>query len=249
MTVTTTAVRPPLGEDLRVAGERAVRAFATISLTGAVCGAFAVGVLGRLAMRLLAYLNPVATGVTSDDGFEIGEVTLAGSLQLAGAGVQLGLIGALGYAVLRGLMVGPPWFRLASISLGPGVVAGAMIVGPEGVDFRVLGPVWLAVALFVAVPTVYVALLSTVAERLLARRDLPWPLLLVGLAVWVVVLPLVLPALVALAGVLALSVLRRSPAGARLVGSPIVPWVLRCALAALFVWAVADLVADVTTLT
>ncbi len=247
MTVTT-AARAPLGEELRAAGEQAVRTFATISLVGALCGAFAVGVLGRLAMRLLAYLNPVATGVTSDDGFEIGQVTLAGSLQLAGAGIQIGLMGALGYAVLRGLMVGPPWFRLASISLGPGVVAGAMIVGPEGVDFRLLDPVWLAVALFVAVPTAYVALLSIVAERLLARRELPWPLLLVGLAVWVVVLPLVPLALAALAGVLALSVLRRTRAGERLLGSPIVPWVLRCALAAVFVWAVADLAADAATL-
>ncbi|MGH3334864.1 MAG: hypothetical protein ACRDOZ_03520 [Nocardioides sp.] len=43
-------------------------------------GALAVGVLGRLAMLLLAQLNPLATGVTSDDGFEIGQFTLSGSL-------------------------------------------------------------------------------------------------------------------------------------------------------------------------
>ena len=248
MTGTTTVTPRPLGEDLRAVGERAVRTFATISLVGAACGAVAVGVLGRLAMRLLAFLNPSATGVTSDDGFEIGQVTLAGSLQLAGAGVQIGLIGALGYAVLRGLMVGPPWFRLVSISLGPGVVVAAMIVSPHGVDFRVLEPVWLAVALFVAVPAAYVAMLSSISERLLAGSGLPWPLLLIGLVVWVVVLPLVPMALLALGGVLTLGALRRSGAGARVLASPVVPWLLRCALAAVFVWAVLDLVADLTTL-
>ncbi len=223
------------------------RRFATISLVGALSGALVVGVLGRLAMRLLAYLNPTATGVVSDDGFEIGQVTLVGSLQLAGAGVQFGLVGALGYALLRGLMVGPPWFRLASISLGPGIVAGAVLIDPEGVDFALLEPLWLAVGLFIALPTVYVALVSVGSERLLARRPLPTPLAVVGLALWGLLLPLVPFVLLAGGGAVGVRRLRqRGRAG--VLDSPVLPWILRAALAVVLVLAVVNLVSDLVAL-
>ena len=223
------------------------RTFATISLVGAVSGALVIGVLGRLAMRLLAFLNPDAGGVTSDDGFEIGQVTLVGSLQLVAAGVQFGLIGALGYALFRGLMVGPPWFRLASISLGPGIVVGAALIDPEGVDFVVLEPLWLAVALFIALPTVYVALVSVVSERLLRGRPLPTPLAVVGLALWGLLFPLLPLVLVAGGGAVGVRRLRqRGRAG--VLDSPVVPWVLRGLLVVVLVLAVLNLVSDVLTL-
>ena len=48
-------------------------------------------------------------------------------------------------------MIGPRWFQVLSISLGPAVVVGALLVHPEGVDFTLLRPRWLAIALFVAI--------------------------------------------------------------------------------------------------
>jgi hypothetical protein len=204
-------------------------------------------VLSRLAMLLLAVLNPVATGVTSDDGFVMGQFTLSGSLNLLFlAGTPLGLLGAGLYAAVRGLRVGPAWFRLLSVSVGAGVVVGSQLVHVDGVDFRLLEPLWLAVALFVLLPIVFVALLSAVSEWL--ARAVPTPLVVAGLVAWLVVFPL-LPLVAALAlGLVGLRLVDRTAVGHRVLGSSVGPWLLRGALAAVFVAAVVELVGDVTTL-
>jgi hypothetical protein len=228
--------------DERQAGLRAdlgaaSQVLAKVTLAGAVSGVIAVGVLARLAMSLLAFLNPHATGVTSDDGFTIGQFTLFGSLQLAASGLQFGVIGAFFYLALRGLMVGPAWFRLLSISLGPAVVIGAIVVHTDGVDFRVLEPTWLATVLFVLVPGAYCALLHVLSERWLRpERDLARPLLVLGLLPWLPLLPL---GLLLLAGYLAVRALGPYEPAA---------WLLRAALAALFVFAFVDLVKDLSEL-
>ncbi|MBW3618942.1 MAG: hypothetical protein KY461_01745, partial [Actinobacteria bacterium] len=51
------------------------RRFAAISLAGALSGVLVGGVGGRLAMLLIARLNPQATGRISDDGFRMGTFT------------------------------------------------------------------------------------------------------------------------------------------------------------------------------
>jgi len=233
-------------EDLR----EGVRTIGTLTFVGVLAGWFVVGVLSRLAMFLLVVLNPRATGVTSDDGFVMGQFTLSGSLNLLLlVGTPLGVLGAGLYAALRGLRVGPAWFRLLSVSVGAGVVVGSQLVHTDGVDFRLLDPLWLAVGLFVLLPTIYVALLSATSERLLARdRPMPTWLVAAGMAAWIGMFPL-LPLLVVLgAGFLALRASRRSPTGRRLVESPVGPWLLRVALAVLFVAAVADIARDVSVL-
>ena len=197
--------------DLRADLGTAADVLAKVTLVGALSGALAVGVLGRLAMLLLAYLNPLATGVTSDDGFEMGQFTLSGSLQLTASGLQFGVIGVFCYLAVRGLMVGPGWFRLLSISLGPAVVIGAILVHTDGVDFNLLEPVWLAAVLFIGVPGAYCALLHVLAVRVLrSERQLPRPLLVLGLLPWIPLLPLTL---ILLGGFLALRALRRGEAG------------------------------------
>lgn len=245
MAVTTTRVAPD--QDLRTDLLSAARTLASVTLVGALSGIFAVGVLARLAMMLLAAMNPAAHGVTSDDGFEIGQLTLSGSLQLLLAGLQLGVVGAAAYVAVRGLLIGPPWFRLLSISLGPAVVVGAIIVHTDGVDFTLLDPPVLAAGLFVAVPAVYVALLHLGAERALrSDRALPRPLLALGLLPWIPLFPVTL---VLAAGFLLLRWLRARPRGAAYLESPGPSWVLRGLLAAVFVVAVLDLRADLALLT
>ena len=59
----------------RASAEQAVRRLAVITAVGALRGLLVGGVGGvggRLAMMLLARLNPEGIGVTSDDGFRIG---------------------------------------------------------------------------------------------------------------------------------------------------------------------------------
>lgn len=234
---------------LRVSAEDAVRKLAAITVAGAVLGVLVGGVGGRLAMMLLAALNPRATGITSDDGFTIGQFTTGGTVQLLGATWQLGLLGAFVYTVLRGLMIGPTWFRVISVSLAPAVVVGAVIVHTDGVDFTLLQPVPLAVGLFVAIPAVYAALLTLVVERWLARDV--WPArgrlraVLATLLLWLPLLPL-LPVL--LGGWLVAERLRRhrEPQG---LSRAALPWLARAVLALVFLLAVEDLVSDVRFLT
>ena len=106
------------------AATSAARRLAVITAAGVVLGVLVGGVGGRLAMMLLAATNPGMGGLTSDDGFMIGRFTLLGSLNLLLVGGLLGALGALVYAALRGLLVGPAWFRALSIGLGPAVVVG-----------------------------------------------------------------------------------------------------------------------------
>jgi len=132
----------------RVQAERALRSLAAISVAGALAGVLVGGIGGRLAMMLLARLNPQVTGLTSDDGFIMGRFTVGNTLSLLAVGFGLGLFGAAVYAVLRGLMIGPRWFQVLSISVGPAVVVGEMLVHTDGVDFTLLEPAGLAIALF-----------------------------------------------------------------------------------------------------
>jgi hypothetical protein len=166
-----------------------------IVLAGGAVGAFSVGVLARLAMFVLIEVNPESEGVISDDGFEMGRFTASGSLNLAAAGVGLGLLSGLVYLALERLQVGPAWFRTLALSVGGGIVVGSQLVHPEGVDFALLEPLVLPVALFLAIPVLHIAVLDVWAVRIRGARGGPVPsatgviawILRAGLAALVVV--------------------------------------------------------------
>ncbi len=101
----------------RAAGE-SVRRLSAIVLAAAVCGVLIGGVGGRLAMLLLARLNPEVSGTLSDDGFVMGRFTVVATLNLLVAALFLGIVGALVYAVVRGLRIGPWWFQVLSVGVG-----------------------------------------------------------------------------------------------------------------------------------
>ena len=233
----------------RRATEEAARRLAAITAVGGLVGLLIGGVGGRLAMMLLARLNPEVTGLTSDDGFTMGQFTAADTINLLLVGAGFGVVGAGVYAVLRCLRVGPHWFQVLSIAVGPAVVVGAAIVHTDGVDFRVLSPPWLAIGLFIAIPGVYAVLLTLFAERLL--REDAWfasaPIMLAAapLALWIPLAPLL--------GVLVLlwalgEGMRRTPAGAAALGRPVMAWAARLGLTAIFVLSLVDLGKDATEL-
>jgi len=217
---------------------------------GAVSGLLVGGIGGRLAMMLLARLSPAATGLRSDDDFVIGQLTLSGTVNLLVLGTLLGVLGGGIYIVLRGLLIGPRWFQILSISLGPAVVVGAMLVKPEGIDFTVLRPVWLAIALFMLVPGLYAALLTVLCERWLgpegrllhARR----PLALAPLILWLPLAPV--PLLLALAWALVVRA-RQHEAARALVENQAIAWLGRAALTVLFAIFLSELVGDIAVLT
>jgi len=143
---------------------------AQIVATSAVIGVFTIGVVSRLMMFLFARLNPEAEGVVSDDGFEMGRFTLSGSLNLALVGLLFGLLSGVLYLLLEPLLIGPRWFGTLSLSVGAGVVGAANLVHSDGVDFTVLDPLWLTVALCTLLPVVHVAAVDTGARRVRDRH-------------------------------------------------------------------------------
>lgn len=227
---------------------RAARRLGAATAAGALLGLLVGGVGGRLAMMLLARLNPQATGVRSDDGFVIGQFTLE-TLNLLLFGTVVGVLGGGFYFVLRGLMIGPRWFQVLTVSVGSAVVVASGIVSPDGVDFTLLDPALGAVALFVLIPAVYTALLTVVAERWLDEDGLfaespTWRAAL-PLLLWVPLAPLLA---ILVAGFAVLEATRRTRRGAAVLAHPIWPWAARGGLAALFAVSLADLVQDTLVL-
>jgi len=225
----------------RVTAERTVRRLAAVSWAGALLGLLVGGVGSRLGMMLLAKLNPQATGVTSDDGFTMGQLSPQ-SLNLLVVTTLIGVFGAGVYFLLRGLMIGPRWFQVLSISLGPAVVVGNQLVHADGVDFT-LDPAWLAIAMFVLIPGIYAALLTVVAERWLRPESR-----FANAPLWVAALPLLLwvplaPFAAALAVILVASAaVQQSASGRAIFAHPAWAWVLRAGLTAVFAVSLVELV-------
>jgi hypothetical protein len=242
-----TVARAESRADWNVTARHALRRLSAVTWAGALLGLLVGGVGGRLAMMLLARLNPEATGMTSDDGFTIGHLSPL-TLNLLVTATLLGVFGGGIYFVLRGLMIGPRWFQVLSISVGSAVVVGSVLVHVDGVDFT-LEPAWLAIALFVVIPGAYAALLTVVAERWLhpGGRFMTssfW-LAVSPLLLWTPILPLLGALLI---GLLVFAWVRRTPRGEVVLSQPAWPWLVRGGLAVLFTVSLVDLARDTTTL-
>jgi hypothetical protein len=144
-----------------------------VIMAGIPVGVLIGGIGSRLAMLLLRVTSPEAVrGVESDDGFIIGRFTVGGSYALLQIGAFVGVLGAALYLLVRRWLLGPNWFRYLTIGLGCGAVVGSMLLHADGIDFRVLEPRWLAMALFIAVPALFGVAIGPVVE-LISRRPVP----------------------------------------------------------------------------
>lgn len=182
-------------------------------VAGVPTGVLVAGVGSRLAMYVLRLTSPDGVrGLTSDDGFEIGRFTLGGTHNLLALGAAVGVVGAAAYQSVAPWLLGPRWFRRFTVAAASGAVVGSMLVHADGIDFRVLKPLWLAIGLFVALPTVFglsiAAAVDRVAQRGLPRGRQRW----VVPALFVLPFPQVLPLLVVVAAVAAAWVLVRPTA-------------------------------------
>lgn len=198
----TRAVAAPGSDQASVRAEVAQRLWVLI-VAGVPTGVIVAGLGSRLAMFVLRLTSPDSVvGVESDDGFEIGRFTLSGTYNLMALGAVVGLIGVAAYRFVSPWLVGPLWFRRATVAGGCAAVVGSMLVHDDGIDFHVLTPQWLAIGLFVALPGAFGLVIGVVVDRLkdrpLAQGRRPWVLPIVLVAAFP-------PALVgALIGVVAL---------------------------------------------
>ena len=138
---------------------------------GMSTGVALVGAGSRLAMLLLRVTSPDRVrGVTSDDGFTIGQVTLGGTYNLLQLGAAVGVIGAGAYLMVAPWLIGPTWFRRLTTGLASAAVVGSMLVHADGIDFTLLQPTWLAIGLFVVLPGVFGALIGAAVDAV-SRAD------------------------------------------------------------------------------
>ena len=108
-------------------------------------------------------------GITTDDGFEIGQFTTAtGFLLMVTAG--LGAATGVAYFVVRETL--PQRGRTLVWATVVGSFTGADLLKPQSLDFTLLDPRSFAVASFVLLPAVAAFLIAFTLERLLVLE--PW---------------------------------------------------------------------------
>jgi len=224
----------------------AARPVAAAAMAGALTGAVIGGIGGRLAMLVLRLTSdPALRGLKTDDDFTIG-IFSGATLFLVIVTTVLGIIGGLVYLVVRGWLPEParPWL-FGGLT---GIVGGATVIRPGGIDFTLLEPLGLAVVMFIALPAAYGVAVSLLAERFLARdsafsRSKAW---IAGL---VLLLPLGFFGLVGLAVIAAIIAVvllsRAAPEMASLWTSPPVTWIGRVGLFAIAILWSAALLRDV----
>jgi hypothetical protein len=194
--------------------------------SGFICGVLIGGVGGRLAMFVLRLTSdPALRGLKTDDGFTIG-VFSTETLFLLGVTAGLGILGGLLYLIVRGWI--PERRRVVAMTVYFGLVGGGGILRPHGIDFTLLSPLPLAVAMFIAIPLAYGAAMPWLTERMLLegsvmrRRRWAW---IVGL------LPLILAnivgVIVLVVALLVLLVRRSVPTIVADWHSPVATWIGR----------------------
>lgn len=219
-------------------------------VAGIPTGVVVAGIGSRAAMLVLRLTSPdEVRGVTSDDGFTIGQFTVGGTYNLLVLGAAVGLVGVAAYRAVAPWLLGPVWFRRSTVGAAAGVVVGSMLVHADGVDFNLLEPLSLAVGLFVALPALFGVAVAAAVDRI-DEVGSPggwkgW----IAPAVLVAVFPFTLPIVVIAAAVLAVWVPIRRGIAAR-GGVPIVvAGGVRAAWLAIAVLGLLALVRDVQALT
>jgi hypothetical protein len=166
-----------VGPTVRPGDESVLAAFAAsaaiASVTGAVAGLVWGGIGGRIAMRIVFLTsNPHVRGLTSDDGFEIGRISVETIFLLIFTTI-LGGIAGLVVGIVRMVTSGPTWVVAIGTSLATAVFVGASIVHTDGVDFRFLDPLYLTVGLFVLIPGLWASSVVVATEWVLRSDHLP----------------------------------------------------------------------------
>ena len=126
-----------------------LRSLAGCVAAGVVVGLVVAGLGSRVVMRVLALADSDARGTVTEAGNRVGEITAGGTLALIlfvgiPAGVAAGLIVFL---VRRWLPPRLVWRGLA-LSLVLLALLGGTVIDADNIDFRLLEPPGLAVALF-----------------------------------------------------------------------------------------------------
>ena len=131
------------------------REIARGGIAGILAGLLVAGVGGRIAMRVSAIIDPSARGFRTEGGATVGEVTLAGTLELV---IFAGLFGGIFLAVIW--VIVRPWLPNHGVARhgAAGIVGVAMLargaVEGRNRDFFILDPPVAQAAIFIMLAAV-----------------------------------------------------------------------------------------------
>lgn len=217
--------------------------FSAAALGGLTAGFLVGGLGGRLAMFILRLTSSDAVrGIESDDGFTIGQVSTE-SFFLIAATTLFGTLLAFAYLLVRRWL--PESRRPLQAALFFGLVGGAAVIKPDGVDFTFLDPLALAIVLFVALPAGYGWMMAALVERLADRPEEVPKLRVAAVVVFAVIgfFGVMAVGIAVVAGVLIL-IGRRWPSAAAAVTHPVPTWIVRFVLMVIAGIALQELLID-----
>ena len=138
-------------------------------VAGLIAGIVAVGLGGRLAMRLAALAIPGSVGEFTENGNRIGAITLEGTMAIVGAGLLVGVGVGFLWVIVRPWIPGGTAVRtLLAMPIAVAVGSRGIIEG-ENRDFEVLERAPVVVAILVLL-VMLVGLVVALVDAWLDRR-------------------------------------------------------------------------------
>jgi hypothetical protein len=143
-----------------------LRPLAGCVAAGVVVGLVVAGLGSRIVMRILALADTDARGTFTENGNQVGDITVGGTLSLiVFVGIPSGVAaGLIVFLARRWFPPRLPWRGLA-LSLVLLALLGGTVLDADNVDFRLLEPPGLAVALFGALFFLAGYALAALADR------------------------------------------------------------------------------------
>jgi len=166
-------VREPFGSFLW----KFTKTLATGTLPGLIAGFFAFGLGSRIAMRVMAVTSgPGVQGAKTEAEEIVGKITLDGTMFLILAGTFIGGVAGLIYIAIKPWLPEQRGLRQLTFSLVMLAIVGRMLVDSDNIDFEILSPAILAVAMFAALPLLYGYLFVSLHDRLapFVMRERSW---------------------------------------------------------------------------
>jgi hypothetical protein len=152
--------------------ERLGRIILAGGLAGALAGLLWGGIGGRIAMWIVFLTSDGrVAGIQSDDGFEIGVFSSSTLFLLMGTAIIGGVLGPVA-AVLRSALRNGTLLTAIGFGVASGAFIGGSIVHADGIDFRLLDPLYLTVGLFLLLPAGAAATAVILLDRFLRPKSL-----------------------------------------------------------------------------